>query len=95
MAVESLLESLLGIERRRERLGVRPLLPKAWPGFEMDYRFGRSTLQIACRAVDPGNAAKLSVDGIESPDGWIPLVDDGGVRRVAVDVARASGLAQL
>ena len=90
-----LVESLLGIERRGERLRVRPLLPKAWPGFEMNYRFGRSTYQIACRAVDPGNAAKVSVDGIESPDGWIALVDDGGVRRVAVDVARASGLAQL
>ena len=90
-----LVESLLGIERRGERLRVRPLLPKAWSGFEMDYRFGRSTYRIACRAVDAGDAAKLSVDGVESADGWIALVDDGGVRRVAVSVAREPGLAQL
>ena len=90
-----LVESLLGIERRGELLRVRPLLPKAWPGFEMDYRFGRSTYRIACRAIDADDAVKLSVDGIELPDGWIALIDDGGVRWVAVDVARASGLAQL
>ena len=89
-----LVESLLGIERRGERLRVRPLLPKAWPGFEMDYRFGRSTYRIACRAVTGGDAAKLSVDGVESADGWIALVDDGGVRRVAVSVAREPRIAQ-
>ena len=90
-----LVESLLGIERLGDRLRVRPLLPTGWPGFEMDYRFGRSTYRIACRAVAAGDAAKLSVDGVESADGWIALINDGGVRRVAVSVAREPRLTQL
>ena len=66
----------------------------------MDYRFRRTTYRIACRAVCGNDAAKLSVDGVdgvdgvESADGWIALVDDGGVRRVAVSVAREPRLAQ-
>ena len=90
-----LVESLLGLERRGDRLRITPLLPTAWPGFEMDYRFGRSTYRIACRAVAAGDAARLSVDGVESADGWIALIDDGGVRRVAVSVAREPRLDQL
>jgi cyclic beta-1,2-glucan synthetase len=83
-----LVESLLGLERRGERLRVRPLLPTDWPGFEMRYRFGRTRYEIACRAAAQGEGARVSVDGAESADGWIDLVDDGKVRSVAVTVCR-------
>jgi cyclic beta-1,2-glucan synthetase len=83
-----LVESLLGLERRGERLRVRPLLPTDWPGFEMRYRFGRTRYEIACRAAAQGEGARVSVDGAESADGWIALVDDGRVRSVAVTVCR-------
>jgi len=83
-----LVESLLGLERRGERLRVRPLLPTQWPGFEMRYRFGRSTYEIACRAAAVGERARISIDGVEAADGWVALVDDGRVRRVAVSVCR-------
>ncbi len=88
-----LLESLLGLERAGGRLRVRPLLPAAWPGFEVDYRFGRSLYRIACRGIDAGAVARVSVDGIDSVDGWIALIDDGRTRQVAVGIARGSQLA--
>ena len=83
-----LLESLLGLERLGERLRVRPLLPAAWPGFEIDYRFGRSTYRIACRRLASGAAAHVSIDGNPSSDGWVTLIDDGRVRQVDVGIAR-------
>ena len=85
-----LVEALLGLERRGSRLRVRPLLPKDWTGFEMRYRFGASRYEIACRAAAAGEGARVRVDGVEIADGWIALVDDGKVRRVAVGVARGA-----
>ncbi|MDQ6640080.1 MAG: cyclic beta 1-2 glucan synthetase, partial [Pseudomonadota bacterium] len=83
-----LVESLLGLERRGNQLRLRPLLPKEWPGFEMRYRFGGSSLEIACREAPAGEATRVSVDGAECADGWVALVDDGRMRRVAVSLRR-------
>ena len=90
-----LVESLLGLERRGAQLRVRPLLPKAWPGFEIDYRFGASTYRVVCRGAAPGEAARVSIDGVESADGWFGLVDDGAVHEVAVSVLRDAARAGL
>jgi cellobiose phosphorylase len=86
-----LVESLLGFERRGNQLRVRPLLPKHWPGFEMRYRFGATTYEIAVRAVALAEAARVSVDGVVMEDGRIALLDDGRMHAVVVDACRQRG----
>jgi cellobiose phosphorylase len=83
-----LVESLLGFERRGNQLRMRPLLPEQWPGFEMRYRFGATSYEIACHATGIGEAAHVSVDGIACADGWVGLIDDGRTRTVVVKVVR-------
>jgi cyclic beta-1,2-glucan synthetase len=83
-----LVDSLLGFERRGSRLRLRPLLPRAWPGFTILYRFGSATYEIACRASDSARSAGTTVDGVPVPEGWIELVDDRAAHTVVVQVAR-------
>ncbi len=89
-----LVESLLGLERRGNQLRVRPLLPIAWPGFEMRYRFGDSSIEIECCEAPAGEVARVSVDGVDCVDGWVALVDDGTTRRMIVRVCRDAGPAR-
>jgi cellobiose phosphorylase len=83
-----LVEALLGLERRGNQFRVRPLLPKHWPAFEMRCRFGASSYEIVCREAAAGEAPRVSVDGVESADGWVTLAGDARTRRVAISVCR-------
>ncbi len=86
-----IVESLLGLERRGNQLRVRPLFPKSWQGFEMRYRFGTASYEIAVRAVATEAAARVLVDGIAMSDGRIVLLDDGKSHAVVVDAWRERG----
>jgi cellobiose phosphorylase len=85
------LESLLGLERRGNQLRVRPLFPKSWQGFDIRYRFGAASYEIAVRAVATRDAAHVSVDGVAMPEGGIALLDDGKRHAVVVDAWRERG----
>jgi cellobiose phosphorylase len=80
------LESLLGLERCGNHLRLRPLLPADWKGFEMRYRYGTASYEMACRALPDGGAEATTLDGIAVPGGWIALVDDGKRHAVTIDV---------
>jgi cyclic beta-1,2-glucan synthetase len=84
------LETLLGFEKRGDTLTVRPHLPREWPGFSIDYRFGGSTYRIEVELVDatPSGRGEVSVDGRTIESGEIPLVDDGAEHRVRVRTGR-------
>ncbi len=83
-----LVESLLGLGRSGNQLRVRPLLPKDWAGFTVDYRFGASTYEIACRKAESVATAGIAVDGQVTLDDTIAMVDDGRRHSVAVGVWR-------
>ena len=83
-----LVESLLGLERRGNRLRVRPLLRSDWRGFEMRYRFGDSTYEIAVRLASSAATTQLVLDGALIPEGVIALNDDGKSHSVVVDAWR-------
>ena len=84
-----LLESLLGLQRRGNRLSLQPLLPNGWAGFELDYRFATTTYAIAVRVADSADAAALTIDAVKSPGRSIALVDDGARHDVLLTVWRA------
>jgi len=84
------LETILGFTKRGDRLRLEPHVPRGWPGFSIDYRFGGSTYRIEVELVDSlaGDHAEVTVDGGAIESGEIPLVDDGAEHRVHVRARR-------
>jgi cellobiose phosphorylase len=78
------LEGILGLEKRGNALHLQPRAPASWQEYGIEYRFGGSTYAITVRR-DPAAASVVAtVDGTDSPDGSIPLVDDGRRHEVVV-----------
>jgi cyclic beta-1,2-glucan synthetase len=80
------LEGILGFRKSGDILFIEPRVPSAWKEYTIEYRFGGSLYVIAVHNEDgaTGGAAEVTVDGRQSPDGSIQLVDDGKQHSVAV-----------
>ncbi len=85
-----LVERLLGLQRSGNKLYLRPLLPRDWPGFELHYRFESTTYEIAVRASAATEAALLTVDGVKSCGNLVVLVDDGALHHVLLTMPRTT-----
>jgi cellobiose phosphorylase len=83
-----LVETLLGANLEGERLRITPLLPGAWTGFKIHYRYRQTVYHITVtrNAAELAGASSLSVDGVEMPEGTIPLVDDNREHAVELKV---------
>ena len=78
-----MVESLLGITRAGNELLINPCLPKDWPGYSLDYRFGNTLYHIEVTQ-SLGGENKILLDGVELQGSVIPLVDDGRERSAEV-----------
>ncbi|RIL05060.1 MAG: glycosyl transferase [Proteobacteria bacterium] len=81
-------EWILGLRVRGATLAIDPCIPRAWPGFEIEYRRGATRYRIAVenpRGVSRG-VTRVELDGesLRAPSASIPLADDGAVHRVRV-----------
>jgi cyclic beta-1,2-glucan synthetase len=83
-------ETILGFAKHGDTLTVQPRIPRGWPGFSIEYRFGGSTYRITVDQTDAtsGDAAEVTLDGRRLESVEIPLVDDGATHEVAVRVRR-------
>ena len=82
------LEWILGLRLQGATLVVDPCIPRAWPGFEIEFRHRSARYQVAVenpRAVSRG-VTRLELDGAPLPAGGagVPLADDGATHRVRV-----------
>ena len=82
------LEALLGFRKQGDALCIEPCIPKAWPGFELDYRH-RGRTRYAIRVENPRGACRgvtmLELDGQPLPANEpFKLVDDGDTHLVRV-----------
>jgi cyclic beta-1,2-glucan synthetase len=86
------LEAILGLKRQAGDLVIDPCLPPQWHQAGITYRFGTTTYDIAieadCHA--PRQVARVIVDGVDLPDARLPLVDDGGIHQVRVEMESRS-----
>jgi cyclic beta-1,2-glucan synthetase len=81
------LEWILGFRKRGSALRIDPCIPRAWKGFEITYRHGRTLYRITvlnpkgvCRGV-----SRVSLDGALLPgEALVPLSDDGREHQVQV-----------
>jgi cyclic beta-1,2-glucan synthetase len=85
-------EGMLGLRRRGAAFGIDPCIPSTWPGYEITWRVGATTYQIAvsnpdryCRGV-----ASASLDGVAVDAAAIPIASDGGTHQVRIVLGRAS-----
>jgi cellobiose phosphorylase len=90
-----IVESLLGVTLENGRLRLAPCLPGEWTGFTVRYRYRGTTYEIVAQQSPPGAvtgipSVAVTLDGVAQSDGSIPLVDDGRVHRVQVDMRIAS-----
>ena len=82
------LDDVLGLTRRGDRLHFRPCLPAAWPMCEVVYRFGATEYRIQIlnpQGLETG-AVTVSLDDTPIEGGGVPLVDDGNAHKVMVRI---------
>jgi cyclic beta-1,2-glucan synthetase len=80
------LEGILGFTKRGDRLFIEPRAPTSWPGYTIEYRYGKSQYVISVKngSGATNGAVEVTVDGSVSADGGIKLVDDGARHEVSV-----------
>jgi cyclic beta-1,2-glucan synthetase len=84
------LEQLLGFTKVGATLRITPSVPDSWKGFDITYRYGRTTYAIHVRhpALVREHGAQVTLDGDALPSDVIPLADDGQEHVVVVDARR-------
>ena len=74
-------EWILGLQRRGERLYLKPCIPKAWGEYSLSYRFKQTTYQIQIQNPlhKSTGGSLLELDGreLELSETYIGLIDDG------------------
>lgn len=80
------LEGILGFKKRGDTLFIEPRVPASWPGYTIEYRYGRSLYVIEVMALNGvgQGSFEITMDGrvLEGPG--IPLVDHGEKHTVGV-----------
>jgi cellobiose phosphorylase len=85
-----IIESLLGLKLEVDSLSFSPVLPAAWEGFTLHYRYRETVYHISVLRTQPGDGAtSVIVDGVEQQDKTIPLVDDHREHAVEVKIPAA------
>jgi cyclic beta-1,2-glucan synthetase len=82
------IESILGFRVRGTTLTIDPCIPRAWPRYEIDFRYHAATYRIVVEnpaGVSRGIAsAQLDGQTLHGDGATIPLVDDGATHEVHV-----------
>jgi cellobiose phosphorylase len=84
-----IVESLLGLRLEVDRLFVDPLMPDGWDRFQMRYRYHQTVYSIAVTRAGKSTVKRIMCDGIEQPEPFIRLQNDGRDHRVEVAIPPA------
>jgi cellobiose phosphorylase len=68
---------ILGIRPTHRGLQIAPVIPKAWPGFEVVRIFQGVTYKINVERTGPGNTVTLTVDGQPVEGNVVPMPAEG------------------
>ena len=83
------IEEILGFQLRGNKLALRPVIPDDWPGFEITYRYRSAVYQITVERASSNSKPTMSVDGAESAQDTLELLDDHGSHKVTVRIPLA------
>ncbi|HET8941006.1 MAG TPA: glucoamylase family protein [Rudaea sp.] len=83
-----IVESILGLRRRADKLEFSPCLPAQWPSVGIDYRHGAASYRIQLRQADGvREQTQVWVDGSLQTQAWLELIDDAAEHDVIVEAA--------
>jgi len=79
-------ESILGLRRRGAVFSVDPCIPSSWSQYEIVWQYRETRYEITVSNPDRkcGGVIRAELDGVPVNALAIPLVADGGVRRVRI-----------
>ena len=82
-------ESILGFRLRGTTLLIDPCIPRAWPGYQIDFRSHTARYEIVVENPQEVGPAHAELDGVPLPDGpvQITLADGGGTHRLRITLA--------
>jgi cyclic beta-1,2-glucan synthetase len=84
------IEAILGLKRTGKRLVIDPCIPSDWAGYELTYN-DSGTLYII-RVSNPHGVncgvIQTKLDGTIVPNGYIPLLKDGGTHDVQIELGK-------
>jgi cyclic beta-1,2-glucan synthetase len=85
------LEGILGLSRRGASFTVNPCIPLSWPGYSIEWRFGKTVYSIQVENPErrSGGVARVELDGTVVDPAAIPLADDGVAHMVKVVLGAA------
>jgi cyclic beta-1,2-glucan synthetase len=70
-------ETLLGLNLEVDHLRIAPCIPADWDYYKIHYRYRDTVYHITIRRIgEQGQAARVTMDGVECPGARIPLIDD-------------------
>ncbi len=84
-----LVESLLGVQLKVDRLHLSPRTPKGWEWFKIHYRYRETFHHIHVQNRGGTGVSRVVADGVEQADKTIPLVDDRREHQIEVELGGA------
>ncbi|MEX0877551.1 MAG: glucoamylase family protein [Candidatus Spechtbacterales bacterium] len=73
-----ILENILGVKIRGNKLFLNPVLPTDWNGCEINYKYGSSVYKIELKQTSSANTInELKLDGKKTEEPHVALIDDG------------------
>src|SRR5690606_12771048 len=82
-----IVESLIGLQLKIDRLTFSPCFPLDWPEVQVTYRFKSSTYRIKIYQIDEKEDSRWKIGDTEGKGNSIQLSDDGKVYDAEVYVA--------
>jgi cyclic beta-1,2-glucan synthetase len=79
-------EAILGITRQGNVLKIDPCIPREWPGFKADFRFGTTHYLISVEnplGINQG-IREIRLNGMSLPGNQVPLSDDQREHKIQV-----------
>ena len=85
-----IVESLLGLRLETDKLYFAPCLPVDWTSFKLHYRYRETVYHITVTQTiadaKQRDTMRVTLNGVESPDKFIPLIDDHQEHMVEVRI---------
>jgi cyclic beta-1,2-glucan synthetase len=84
------IEATLGFQKLGNSLKIDPVIPQAWEGFEIRYKFGESLYHIRVENADhvERGIRSISLDGKELQENKVPLLDGKREYQVVVTMGK-------
>jgi len=93
------IESILGFRLRGSTLYIDPCIPRAWPGFEITFRYHSSLYEIVIENPDGASRgvsfAELDGTPLGSGVARIPLADESATHHVRIVLGRKPGMLRM